>query len=71
MSWLTFARALNAVPFGVKDPVFHHDLSFYVFALPAWQYVYTFLFVTLIAALVVTVIAHVLLGGVQVQERPD
>ena len=25
-SWLTFARALNAVPFGAKDPIFHHDL---------------------------------------------
>ena len=69
-SWLTFARALNAVPFGVKDPIFQHDLSFYVFVLPAWQYAYTFLFVSLILALVVAVVAHVLLGGVQVQERP-
>ena len=68
-AWLTFARALNAVPFGSTDPVFHHDLSFYVFVLPAWQYMYTFLFVTLIAVLVVTIIARVLLGGVQVDER--
>ena len=69
-SWLTFARALNGVPFGVKDPVFHHDLSFYIFALPAWQYVYRFLFFTLIAALIVTVIARVYLGGMLVPQRP-
>ena len=69
-AWLTFARALNAVPFGSTDPVFHHDLSFYVFVLPAWQYVYTFLFVTLIVTLIVTIVARVLLGGVRVDERP-
>ena len=51
-SWLMFARALDGVPFGVRDPIFHHDLSFYVFTLPAWQYVYGFLFVSLIVALV-------------------
>ena len=30
-----YARALDCVPFGVRDPIFHHDLSFYVFQLPA------------------------------------
>ena len=69
-SWLTFAQALKGVPFGLKDPIFQHDLSFYVFVLPAWQYVYTFLFATLIISLLVAVGARVLLGGVEVQERP-
>ncbi|MCL4465055.1 MAG: UPF0182 family protein [Chloroflexi bacterium] len=68
-SWLTFARALNGVPFGLKDPIFRHDLSFYVFVLPAWQYVYNFLFASLIISLVAVVVARVVLGGVQVQER--
>jgi uncharacterized membrane protein (UPF0182 family) len=68
-SWLTFSRALNAVPFGVNDPVFHHDLSFYIFVLPAWQYVYWVLFASLIVALVVSIAAHLLLGGVQVEQR--
>ncbi len=69
-SWLTYARALNAVPFGVEDPIFHHDLSFYVFVLPAWQSVYWFLFATLIVALVASIAAHLLLGGAQVEQRP-
>ena len=33
-SWLTFAKALDAVSFGTKDPIFHHNLSFYVFSPP-------------------------------------
>jgi uncharacterized membrane protein (UPF0182 family) len=69
-SWLTFARAWNAVSFGTKDPIFHHDLSFYIFKLPAWQYLYSFLFATLIAALVAAIIAHLILGGVEIQQRP-
>ena len=68
-SWLTFSRALHAVPFGVTDPVFHNDLSFYVFVLPAWQYAYWVLFAALIVALVASIVAHLLLGGVRVDQR--
>jgi uncharacterized membrane protein (UPF0182 family) len=62
--WVTFARALHAVPFSRTDPIFHHDLSFYVFVLPAWQYVYDFLFAIFIVALVVAMLVHLLLGGI-------
>src|SRR5690606_36357951 len=34
-NWLPMLRALNAVPFGVADPVFGRDVGFYVFTLPA------------------------------------
>jgi uncharacterized protein len=69
-SWLKFSQAFNSVPFGVNDPIFHHDLSFYIFVLPAWQYAYWVVFAGLIVALVVTVAAHLVLGGLQVQPRP-
>lgn len=67
-SWLTFAKALNAVPFGTRDPIFHHDLSFYVFSLPAWQYLYNFLFATLIVAAIVSILSRLALGGLQTPE---
>ena len=67
-SWLTFAQALNAISFGTTDPIFHHDLSFYVFSLPAWQYMYTFLFATLIVATILSILARLALGGVLTQE---
>jgi uncharacterized protein len=69
-SWLTFQRAFNAVDFGVVDPVFHHDVGFYVFRLPLWQYLYSFLFGSLVATLVITVIVHLVLGGVVIEQEP-
>jgi uncharacterized membrane protein (UPF0182 family) len=68
-SWLTFVRAFNAVPFGVKDPIFHHDLSFYIFVVPALQYISTFIFWTVIVALVVSFAVHLLLGGIRPERR--
>jgi uncharacterized membrane protein (UPF0182 family) len=69
-SWVTFARAFYGVPWGERDPIFHHDLSFYVFTLPAWQYAYSFVFATLIVALVAAVSVHLILGGIEVQRHP-
>jgi uncharacterized membrane protein (UPF0182 family) len=36
--WLLFLRYLHAVPFNASDPVFHQDVSFYVFTLPVYQF---------------------------------
>ena len=70
-NWLLFQRAVNGVAFGTRDPIFHHDIGFYVFTLPAWQAVYGLVMGALIAALVVTVIIHGALGGlVLAQQRP-
>jgi uncharacterized membrane protein (UPF0182 family) len=71
-SWLTFLAAHHGVPFGVEDPIFHRDIGFYVFQLPAWEYVQAFLFSSLIASTIVAVVVHVLLGAVVVdRERPS
>src|SRR5450759_560021 len=68
-AWLVFARALHAVPFGIRDPIFHHDLSFYVFRLPAWEYAYGFLFASLVVALILSIAAYFAIGGLEVSER--
>jgi uncharacterized protein len=70
-SWLLYQRALNGVAFGTTDPIFHHDLGFYVFTLPAWQAAYGLLMASLIAGLVAAVVVHGALGGLVLpQERP-
>jgi uncharacterized membrane protein (UPF0182 family) len=70
-SWLLYQRALNGVPFGTTDPIFHHDLGFYVFTLPAWQAAYGLLMASLIAGLIAAVVVHGALGGLVLpQERP-
>lgn len=68
-AWLTFIRAFNRVPFGVEDPIFGHDISFYVFTLPAWQFVYTFLYATLFVGLGAAVLVHLILQGIEIQFR--
>ena len=57
--------------FGSSDPIFHHDIGFYVFTLPAWQAVYGLVMGALIAGLVAAVIIHAAMGGlVLTQQRP-
>jgi uncharacterized membrane protein (UPF0182 family) len=64
-SWLTFARATHSVAFGIKDPIFHHDLSFYVFALPAWHFVQNFLVAAVIVSMLASAAMHLVLGGIE------
>lgn len=68
-SWMTFLGARYGAAFDTQDPVFHRDLGFYVFQLPAWEYAYSFLFTTLLAALVAAIVVHFALGSVTV--RPE
>ncbi|MHB8574060.1 MAG: UPF0182 family membrane protein [Dehalococcoidia bacterium] len=37
--WDTFLRFANRVSFGVSDPAFHHDASFYIFVLPLLHFI--------------------------------
>ena len=69
-NWLLFQSALNGVSFGVRDPVFHHDIGFYVFTLPAWQAIYGLVMGALIGGLVVAVIIHGAMGGLIQPQHP-
>jgi uncharacterized protein len=42
-SWETILAWRNAVEFGVQDPQFDRDISFYIFALPAYQLIQSWL----------------------------
>jgi hypothetical protein len=69
--WLLFQWAVNGVSFGVRDPIFHHDIGFYVFTLPAWEAVYGLVMGALIASLVIAVLMHGVMGGlIQPQQTP-
>ncbi|HEX4979190.1 MAG TPA: UPF0182 family protein [Acidimicrobiales bacterium] len=63
-NWLLFR---NSVDFGVDDPVFDRDVSFYVFRLPFLSYLVDWLFVALVLVLVLTAVAHYLNGGIRLQ----
>jgi uncharacterized membrane protein (UPF0182 family) len=68
-TWLTMLRFFHATPFGVSDPLFHRDLSYYVFILPAVSAVLTFISTLALFSLIGVVPVYLLRGDVVLQPR--
>ncbi len=66
-NWILFT---HSVPFGIKDPLFHLDVSFFVFKLPFLSFVLNWLLFAVIFATLVLVIFYYLNGGIRLQSRP-
>ncbi|MEV4258169.1 UPF0182 family protein, partial [Spirillospora sp. NPDC049652] len=66
--WLAF---LNRTSFGVRDPQFHKDVSFYVFTYPFLRLVLGVVFATVILSLLAAVMVHYLYGGLRLQGPGD
>jgi len=62
--WQTFLLYFKQAPFGQKDAIFGHDIAFYVFSLPMWQSIQSFVLGALVAALVFAAIVHLIMGGI-------
>lgn len=62
-NWLTFVNAIYGVPFDGNDPIFGHNLGFYIFTVPAWHAIQSFVFGALIVTLVFTTGIHLALSG--------
>ena len=64
-SWQTFALAWNAprTPAGTNDPIFGKPLSFFLFAMPAWQLVVDWLLTLCFVLCAVAVLFLVLTAG--------
>jgi uncharacterized protein len=67
-SWLMFR---NSTPFGVKDPQFGLDISFFAFKLPFYQSLLEWAISTVIISLIASIIVHYLYGGIRLQVRED
>lgn len=64
-NWQTILQFLNRQPFGVTDPVFNNEVSFYVFSLPFLQMLRGWLMGALIVVLLGTVATYFLVYSVQ------
>jgi len=62
--WQDWLLYRNARSFDRADPQFGVDVGFYVFELPFLSFIVDWLFVAMIAVLVITLLTHVLNGGV-------
>jgi uncharacterized membrane protein (UPF0182 family) len=63
-SWLLFR---NSTEFGVQDPQFGLDISFFAFRLPFWQTLIGWGISTLILATLASAVVHYLYGGIRPQ----
>lgn len=66
---LQLLTATRSVAWGVRDPLFNNDLSFYVFALPAYLQLIDFLLLAALWSLILSVLGYNLVGGVQWQQN--
>lgn len=66
--WLLFK---NSTSFGVKDPQFHMDISFFAFRLPFWQTLIAWGISTFILSIIASAIVHYVYGGIRLQVQED
>ena len=69
--WSTWLLFKNSTPFGIKDPQFGMDISFFAFRLPMWQSLIGWGISTLVLTLIATAAVHYLYGGIRLQVRED
>jgi uncharacterized membrane protein (UPF0182 family) len=68
--WRTYLLWQNGQSFGIKDPQFHRDVSYYMFTYPFERFLLGYAFTVVVVCLVLTVIVHYLFGGIRLQ-TPD
>jgi uncharacterized membrane protein (UPF0182 family) len=66
--WLLFK---NSTDFGVKDPQFGLDISFFAFRLPMWQAIIGWAISTLVLATLASAFIHYMYGGIRTQVQAD
>ncbi|CAN5705905.1 hypothetical protein BH24ACT15_BH24ACT15_14160 [soil metagenome] len=67
--WRTYLLWANGGAFGIDDPHFGRDLGFFVFDLPFWSLVNSWLFGAIAVTIVLTAGAHYLFGGIRPQSQ--
>lgn len=66
--WILFT---NRVSFGQQDATFHTDVGFYVFQLPFLLSAASWLFSSLVVIFIITVLAHIVNGGIRFHTQLD
>ena len=69
--WETWLLFKNSTSFGIKDPQFNMDISFFAFRLPFWQTLIAWGISTLVLAIIASAIVHYLYGGIRLQVQDD
>ena len=70
-SWRTWLLFANRTRFGVVDPQFHLDISFFVFVYPFIRMMLSYLFAAVLLSLLAAAVVHYLYGGLRLQPRGE
>lgn len=65
MQWQTVLMFFHSTPFGIRDPQFGHDISFYAFELGFWRLLLTWAMVVIVLSLLVALATHYIFGGIR------
>jgi uncharacterized protein len=65
--WETFALWWNGRSMGIKDPIYHRDASFYLFALPALELIWKVAAIATIIAFVLTAFIYLIRLGLNLR----
>jgi uncharacterized protein len=69
--WQPVQMMLNGTAFGTADPEFGKDIGFYAFTLPFIGWLITWLYVSVIIALIGAVITHYVFGGIRLGTKGE
>jgi uncharacterized membrane protein (UPF0182 family) len=69
--WKTWLLWRNSTDFGVTDPQFGMDVSFYTFTLPFLRFVLGFLFAAVVLGFIAAAVVHYIYGGIRLQPADD
>ena len=67
--WRTYLLWVNGQKFGVKDPQFHRDISYFMFTYPFQRFLLGFAFTVVVVCLVIALLTHYFFGGVRLQTQ--
>ncbi|NUS72253.1 MAG: COG1615 family transporter [Corynebacteriales bacterium] len=67
--WQTWLLFWNSEPFGVKDPQYGKDLSFYVFEYQFWRFLLSMGFIAIALCIISALMVHYLYGGLRLAGR--
>ena len=62
---LTFLAWTKRTPFGIKDPQYGQDISFFVFSYPWWRFLLSFAFAALVISVLAAAAMHYVMGAVR------
>ena len=67
--WLSFQMFTHPTPFPNADPIFNRNIGFYIFRLGFLQYIYGWLFFTVVVAAIATAVVHYTDRAIEVLAR--